>query len=34
MAPTVLTTAICYLKSGTKKHGRMVHNKTQFINNL
>lgn len=34
MAPTVLTTEICYMKSGTKEHGRIVHNYTQFINNL
>jgi len=37
MAPTVLTTEICYMKSGTKgtkEHGRIVHNETQFINNL
>lgn len=33
MAPTVLT-EICYLKSGTKEHGRIVYNETQFINNL
>ena len=24
MAPTVLTTEICYLKSGTKEHGKIV----------
>jgi hypothetical protein len=34
MALTVLTTEIGYLKSGTKKLGRIAHNKTQFIDNL
>jgi hypothetical protein len=34
MAPTVLTTEIGYLKSGTKEHGRIVHDETQFIDNL
>ena len=34
MTPTVLTTETGHLKSGTKEHGRLVHNETQFIDNL